>query len=442
MKTMEGTREGRRLGAALLLAIAGCTRVDPPEGEGTSGSTASTESTSAPTGNDASSSDADAGSDDGACPPGLECPDQDPADLARCEQLGAPSCGDAVVQALEECDGGPGCRACQEASEPTPLIALEDDYIDAVASLADGGLVLAVGHRGPVTRYHADGTVMWSLMVEEELIGHLAVDSAGNAYLVGESGASSYEMPWVASWDATGAPRWTSTGPWFGSYVHGAVDATRLVAAGETEQQNSPLPRGLVAQYDHGGTLQWSVKISSIKKVRRIALVGDEVAVLGDALDWRRSLLRLDEQGAILWSIDLANEGAYGAWGVVHDGAGGTWIYGQRDGGPWARRHDADGAVLGDLDCLGATAGSVQQLLVEPRGSLVASILLSEGVLPIDRETPWLAWVDGGTVTAGARLSSETTAYVFDLARWPDGALAVAVRDTNPNASRVMVVEP
>jgi hypothetical protein len=364
--------------------------------------------------------------------------------LALCEQLGAPICGNALVEAWEECDGEPGCQACQDASEPAPLIVVDDVFAQTLVLLADGGVLIIEDGKGRVTRYDASGTVAWSPAMEEHGRG-LAADSAGNVYVVGRDIWVDYGVPWVASWDATGDLRWSSFGTWFGSYARAAVDATRLVAAGTTEQDNSPHPRGLVAQYDLDGGLRWSEKLSSIMEVREIALVGDEIAVLGTGLDLHPILLRVDEHGAVRWSIEvvLVRDGSYRVSGVVDDLAGGVWIYGQRDEGPWARRLDADGVELDELGCLGATAGSISQMLVEPRGSLVVAILLSDEVLPINRASPWLAWVDGGNVTAGARLSNgDATLRTFGLGRWPDGTLAVGVQAYFPHVARVLVIEP
>lgn len=65
----------------------------------------------------------DSGSSGGAYSAGPPCPDPDPVDLAQCEQLGAPACGDGLIGALEECEGGAGCRTCVDASEPEPWIS-------------------------------------------------------------------------------------------------------------------------------------------------------------------------------------------------------------------------------------------------------------------------------------------------------------------------------
>lgn len=444
-------------GAALLLAVGfGCTPPAPSggEGEGTSGlttwpsDTADTDDASGTSaGSDVDPPYLDIGSGGGACPEGSPCPDPDPVEPALCEQLDVPVCGDGVVGALEECDGGPGCLACQDAIEPIPWITLpEDARIDTLVPLADGGAMVLEAIQGPVTRYHADGTVMWDAAIDE-YASDLAVDSADNVFVVGRNGTTDAAVPWMASWDASGTARWSLLGEWFGAYSRAAIDGTRLVVAGATEQQNSPYSRGLIAQYDHEGGLEWSEKISSIMTVYGIALVGDEIAVFGRGLDWwkHRVLLRVDEQGAVRWSTDVSivDGSDYGAVGLVPDGEGGTWVYGQREDGPWARRHDGDGMMLGELDCIGTTAGSIRQMLVEPDGSLVIAILLSADVLPIDRATPWLAWVStDGTVTAGARLGDpEATLRTSVLARWPSGALAVGVNETNPDVTRVMVIE-
>lgn len=452
---MAGARVGGALGAALVLAAgAGCAPPAPhgDGGEGTSGlttwATSATETTDTSAGADAHPPSLDLGSDDGACPEGLPCPDPDPVEPALCEQLEAPLCGDGVVGALEECDEGPACPACEDASEPARWLELPKDVrIDALVPLADGGAMVLESGKGPIARYHADGTARWSLPMDESS-ADLAVDSAGNVFVAGTTGTTDAAVPWIASWDATGAARWSTPGDWFGVYYRVVVDQTRLVAAGATEQQNAPSTRGLLALYDHEGGLVWSEKLSSLTAVHDIALVNEEIAALGGGLDWwrHRVLLRVDGQGAVRWSIDVSivDGSDYGAVGIVPDGEGGTWIYGQREDGPWARRHDGDGVMLGELDCIGATAGSIWQMLVEPDGSLLVAILLSDDFLPIDRATPWLAWVaTDGTVTAGARLGDgQATLRTSALARWPRGALAIGVDETNPDVTRVMVIEP
>ncbi|MCX4243188.1 hypothetical protein [Paraliomyxa miuraensis] len=307
-------------------------------------------------------------------------------------------------------------------------------------------MMILESYHGPLARHHADGTRMWSVTVDG-IIGDLAVDVAGNTYIVGRSDVSEAAVPWVASWDDTGASRWSVLGTWFGFYGSAAIDANRLVTAGRTEQQNTPQTRGLLVQYDHDGGLQWSQKLSSLLSIGPIVLVGDEIAVLGVGLDWyrQRILLRLDGQGAVRWSTDVSivNGADDGARGFLGDGDGGTWIYGQREQGPWAIHHDENGNVLEELDCLAATAGSIWQMVVEPDGSLVAAILLSDEAPPIGEITPWLVWIDEGTVTAGARLGPETARLrTFALAWWPDGGLAVGVKEYDPDELRVLVIDP
>jgi hypothetical protein len=365
------------------------------------------------------------------------CREQD--EVPRCVTLDAPVCGDGEIEALEECDGGPGCTACVSGSSPEPWIVA--DGIHALEPTIDGARVVLDGDPHRLARYSNEGEVVWAVEMEHTS-RRLAVDASGATYVVGTNdfAQGTSFAPWLAAWDEDGAPLWSIEGTSVGLHAGIDVDDVRIVVGGWAEQTNSPFPRGLVAQYGLDGALQWSEKLAAFEAANAVVLIGEHAAVLAQPIQLysARTLLRLDADGTTLWSVDVSPPDA-GNWApnaVMHDGSGGTWIHGEHDAGPWAARHDADGREIDRLECFGGTTGPVTNLAVGPGGDVAIAVQV-EGTAPA---RPWIALFDGVDVVAGSVLA-DAEASVFHLSWRTDGRLVVGIRRSDHDGTRVLLVD-
>jgi hypothetical protein len=474
MAWLESARASTRA-AVLLAACVACSSstsaLDPTSAGGDASSDADSTSLSSPaaTEPDSSTSSATSGlapdgrcTDDSQCAP-LECSGvrchgcttwQDcptdllcwrsecyvPDELPLCHAISAPVCGDGEIGALEECDGGAGCTECRRDAGRDVLI--HDARIDDL-HVGDDGVMLTRDNADVITRWDSRGTPIWSAPTELS-VSSFATDAAGAIYLAGTA-RGVIGFPRVDAWETDATPRWTAADPEPGVRFVVAADDTRVVVGGFTEQDNSPWGRGFLAQYDLDGTVAWSRKLPEWSQAGAVVLDAGVATVLGVHLyrpiPW--TLQRRGDAGEAEWSRDLQlDPNATSLSGLVGDGAGGTWIYGRLDEGPWALHHDAAGAEVGALECFGRTTGRIHDAAVSPAGAIAFAVLVAPGPIPTPGHRLWIAVLEGRDVTGGV---------VYDVGdeRWdpiglgwrPDGRLAIALRRYNPDDVVVLLVE-
>lgn len=365
------------------------------------------------------------------CPAGLMCWQHacyPVDDLPRCNAVAAPVCGDGVIGALEECEGGPGCVDCQR--EDALEVVIEQEDLQALFVARDGAM-LTLGDL--VARWDADAAPSWSGATDFR-VGAVAVDAAGGVYLAGSTLGVGF--PRVDAWAIDGTPRWSVADPELGVRYVIDADDSRVLVGGSTEQANSPYPRGFIAQYDLDGGLAWSRKVPEWSHAGALVLDGGEATVLGVHLygptAW--TLMRIDGVGATRWSLELPAEPSAlpSLVGMVGDGDGGTWIFGEKDDGPWAAQHDAAGAEVKTLECFGATVGGIGAWAVAPSGAIALVVSVRSGPIPVPKPRLWIAVIEGGEVTRG--LVHEEDYWVAMGLGWrPDGRLAIGLRGYYPN---------
>lgn len=404
-----------------------------PGGDSTGNATSTTSETSAAaeTTSTATSDGADESSDD------------TDADLP-CVDIDAPVCGDGKIGALEECDGSADCVDCRRDEARDSWFEAED--LASFVTLADGG-VLTVGHVPVVvTRRDASGDELWSF--EDPLRLSYASDAAASRiYGAGTQAVRDASFSYVEGRDTAGAIDWTATDPSPGRHGVIAVDAERVIVGGTTEQPNAATGRALLAQYATDGTPQWSRKIDDWGSIAGLATDGDEALVLGASLypEFPWSIERVDAAGDTMWRVPLAPDltPPPAAYGMTGDGSGGAWIFGDREAGAWAVRHDATGAEVDRIACVGDTTGWVTHMAVAPDGTVAIAVLVTAGPLPLDESRPWIAVLEDGEVTRGLAFGEDDRAErLFDL-RWrADGRLVVGLGRSDPNEQHVLVVEP
>jgi hypothetical protein len=386
------------------------------------------------------------------CPADQQCLSdycRDVDDVPLCVGLEAPVCGDGVIGALEECDGGPECDDCSRTVVSQTWIAASEQ-VSKIVPTADGGGV-AIRNDDPelLVRYDEAGSAVWSIELEHAVNG-LAVDAAGNTYVAGRRALEDQAIfaAWIMAVAVDGTPTWSVEENAEGGYGPIDVEGARVLVGGSTEQSNSPWRRGVVALYAVDGALIWSQKLAGYEHVTAAVFVDGEAAVLVEGFTslTGRTLLRLDDTGALRWSVDVVPIDTgypYGPRRLVHDGAGGTWIAGEDQEGPWAVRHDRDGRELERLDCIGSTAGDTTHFAVGPAGQLAIAVLVTDGPVAVADPTPWIAVMDAGTITAASVIEQDAGGpRLFALAWHADGRLVVGLEELDPEATRVVVLEP
>ena len=385
-----------------------------------------------------------AGSED--CPADTICFGEQcvpPEDAPECLLVPLPVCGDGIIGALEECDSADACDDCEHGLEPEVWWAFDEPYLDRPVISADGASYLL---EAGLTRIGPNGAVTWS--VELDVDGRLTTDSSANVFVAGSGSypTSGERYPYLATWDAQGALRWEAELP-SGAFSSVAADETRVVAVGWTTQANTPQSRGLIAQYDAAGSLTFADKHIDLLDVSSVALADDETLVVASPVGapFSPELVRLDDTGGVLWRLDIAAEEearVSDLGGPAPDGAGGAWIWGEKDFGPWAARVDPGGDVIDRLECFPSPTGSLRYLAVGPDGRLAIGMIVSGGPVPSSEHIPWVARIDGKVVEQAWRLGSEdTTRRLFSLDWLPDGRIAAGLRELDPDGSRMLVLE-
>lgn len=410
---------------------------------------------------------------DGDCPDGLACEadrcvgcivDDDCGDALRCQdgtcvaiadlpvcaQAAGATCGDGRIDAPEECDGGSACSECRTTAPPSTWISGEG--VTRLVPTDAGGALAVVGQYDDRTlrAYDADGAQVWSQPIAEQP-RDLAADPVGNAYVVGSVGIEPVPTgaPWIASWDPSGAVRWSIPTATEGVFEVVAADARRVVAGGLVGRGTEA--RARLVSFAADGTPQWSIDEPMLAAFEGAALVDDGVAATGvratDTTDVPE-LVRFDDAGALRWAIELPDDGesdGHRPARVADDGDGGTWTFGQVDGGPWAVRHDRDGVELARLDCLGSATGWVERIDVGPQGQLAIGAYLYADPPSHGSSVAWFAIVEGDTITEALRFGGQNIAANTLALRWrDDGSLVVGWTDAFDvgTANEVLVLAP
>lgn len=366
-----------------------------------------------------------------------------PSDAPTCAGIAAPVCGDGEIGALEECDGSPGCNDCRADHTLTEWFDAED--VDSLVMLADGGALFVGRFPVTLTRVDASGDTVWSVMTESRL--SYASDATGLIYGAGSATLRKTGFSYIEALDDVGAVEWSAMEPSPGHHNVIAADAGRVLVGGITEQANAADDRALLAQYDTGGTLQWSRKVDEWSSIIGVATDDDDAVVLAAPLylayPW--SLERIDDAGETVWRVPLAPDLSppVDPYGMTGDGSGGSWSFGDRDAGAWAVRHDATGDEIDRLECFGNTTGWITHLAVSPSGVTAIAVLATTGPLPLAQPRPWIALLEDGVVTGGIALGEDGHAdRLFDL-RWrADGRLVLGVDRSDSNEQLVLVMEP
>jgi hypothetical protein len=133
-------------------------------------------------------------------------------EVPGCIAVDGPVCGDGVIDALEACEGGPGCDACRKA-EASPSWTFPEQ-VRKVVPTADGTELAVLVSPGEHARYDVDGQQLWSVDLDQHPPSDLTVDIDGNTYVTGRNYIFEYDAqaPWIASWDGAGAERWSIDG--------------------------------------------------------------------------------------------------------------------------------------------------------------------------------------------------------------------------------------
>lgn len=363
-------------------------------------------------------------------------------DLPQCNAIVPPTCGDGIIGALEECDGGPGCTDCRR--DEVIEVLIESSPIDALYFAEDDTMLTQSD--AFVARWAGDGTPMWSSEVDFR-VAWIASDPPGATYLAGST-LTSPPFPRVDAWAPDAMPRWSAQDPEAGMRTMVAVDDMRVLVGGSTEQDNSPSGRAFLAQYDLDGTLAWSRKLTEFSHLGSLVLEGEHATVIGVrnfGPSWW-TLTQLDDAGETTWSFELGLDpyAEPSLQGMLGDREGGTWIFGELDHGPWAVHHDGAGTELAVRDCLGATTGRIVGAAAAEDGAIAFAIVVSPGPIAIAERQLWFAVTQGDDVTRGITYDVGDHAWDPIALHWrDDGRLVIGVRNHDrDDETRVLLVEP
>ena len=210
-----------------------------------------------------------------------------------------------------------------------------------------------------------------------------------------------------------------------------AADDERVAAAGSQGADGEGA--GLLSVHDGEGVELWTIVEPSLLRMTDVAVVGLEFAVTGVGLERTAEsddtkLLRYDENGALRWSRDLPEDGELyqRGFGVIADGGGGTWAFGEAASRPYAVHHDRDGHEIEVLDCIGGISGWVLAAAVDPERRLSLGIQLNVQT-PTDESHAWFPTIEDGVVVRAATFSndSENSAGPLAVVWRDDGALVL-----------------
>lgn len=330
-----------------------------------------------------------------------------------CMSLG-PYCGDGVIDGPEVCDdgndmNGDGCnRDCIASGTVLWTRVLAMDSFSDIAVDEEGGVLLG-GQDGALQYYGNDGTPGWSLSTsgkrtrvarhpeslwviatengsvgsrdvivqrfgddgtmlesfshassEDDTVGGVAYDAAGNVYVAGQSEAASDSHAWLRKHTADGGLLWTTAIETVDDdSVAGiaAIDDDGIVIAGTTG------PSGdtdiWIRRYDADASLTWMTGYASPGGLGDTALglaceLDGRVAVAGAAngvgFDLDGWFGVFDSDGVFLDDGEIVGDAALiVASDVVFDSSGSIVVVGARDNAPtypWLRKYDPSGILL------------------------------------------------------------------------------------------------
>lgn len=371
--------------------------------------------------------------------------------------IAEPVCGNGRIDVIEECDGAEGCGACVSAQEPTSLMNTTEFGIGTIAFAADGSWLAATqafeGEPILLRRYDPAGAELWSheLVDLASVRPAVALDPAGNAYVGAALQAAEDDpaFPWVAAWDAAGTPSWSVLGADEGLFETIAADGARVVVGGGdfVEAGSTSLMRA----FDAAGVEQWSLGNDGFSRVDEVTVIGDEIVALLSRPGITEgntsvTIARFDLLATQRWAVEIAADEppVIGRWGVVTDGADGSWTFGARLRSPYVVHQDRDGAIVEELGCIGGAGGMVVGLAVGPQAQLALAITTETSVDQNYRLDAWFPVVAGGEIVEATHFDSSTrTAIAFAtgwsgdrrLLGWTDGG-----SEGGPGLSRVLQI--
>lgn len=363
-----------------------------------------------------------------------------------------PSCGNEIVEALEECDADIACPACESTQSETTLV--DGGGIAPAVILPDGSAFGVVeSEKGAIPllrRWDAAGDMQWSVaFAEGRRVSDIAVDESGNVYLAGGQFPVPMEPntePIVWSYEGDGTPRWEVSPGNEGWVSTIATREGRVVAAGARTEGDGYVAR--LHAFEGEVVSLWEVDDTELSWIDDLVFVGDEMAAVGLAGDVAK-LVRYDADGNRLWSLALPDDGEpdeQSRWAVISDGGAGTWALGQVARAAYVARHDAEGNLVQEIECIGGAAGTVVHAAIDVDGILALAVSFQGYVNQNYQYHAWFPVIVGDAIATATTFSSSTqTAFPFAVAWRDDGARVLGWTDYGseggPGQSRIVVTE-
>lgn len=213
-------------------------------------------------------------------------------------------------------------------------IALDSTPSAYITSTAGSGDILTA-------KISSAGALQWQRSLTggttSEYSRGIAVDSAGNSYVVGETSSNSIDIL-TTKYDTSGTLQWQRTlgGTNIdGGYAVALSGSASIYVIGRTSSQGAGSSDSLVAQYTNAGTLalQFSVGSTSVDYGRAVAVDGSgNFHVVSDTFVsslyfWH--IARYNSSGTMLWQRNINVNGGDTSRGIALDSSGNIYVVGE-----------------------------------------------------------------------------------------------------------------
>lgn len=389
-------------------------------------------------------SDGDHGASDGILPdcmvdadcadPELMCVGGDcvPASAPICPPAADLVCGNGIIEAPEDCDGGDQCDDQCEGFFAGFGTGTSLNILD-LAARPDGRYV-AIGYDGGLASNQIeitteDGSFIGSASVDPYITEPRAVATNDSGTIVAV-GISTAQRAGALAVDELGNELWALEELGANVATDVATNGTHFVVAGGNEDDT--IPDSVLWFIEPDGSVIGEVSTNlGARLVSAVAFADQNEAVGAAWPDPSRHpfagasiLTRWDLLGASVWTQPIAPEGeAAEINAIVPDGAGGTWAGGATAGGPLLIHHDHNGNTIERLDCPGGRIGTIRTLALSGTGRLALGLSIDAGA-PLPEV--WFAALTNGVIDFGHTPEVDPMAQIPSGLAWhPDGSLIV-----------------
>ncbi len=238
-----------------------------------------------------------------------------------------------------------------------------------------------------IAKYNGSGVIQWQRSLgaaSTDLANGIAVDSSGNAYIVGTTasqGAGGNDI-FVAKYNTSGVIQWQrSLGGASGELGNAiAVDSSgNVYITGYGSTQTAGNIDCIVAKYDTSGVIQWQrrlggasadygngIAVDSSGNVYITGATNSQSAGSSDAL-----IAKYNTSGVIQWQRRLGGASSDNAYRIALDAAGNAYIIGDCNGGDLLlAKYSTSGAIQWQRSLISANTDYGRDVTVDSSGNV------------------------------------------------------------------------